>query len=64
MTHAILQGVEKHYSSVPEIDAMEDKRVTEPEAVEAARKLAQLQTRLKEQTGSLEATVRSPAPLS
>ena len=59
-----LQGVEKHYNSVPEIDAIEDMRVTEPEAVEAARKLTQLESRLKEHTGSSEAPVCIPAPAS
>ena len=54
----ILQGVEKHYSgAVPEIDAIEDMHVTEPEAVEAAQKLAQLQSSLKEQKDSMEASV-------
>ncbi len=51
--------MEKQYnSSVPELDAIEDMHVTEPEAVEAAQKLAQLQSRLKEHTDSLEASVR------
>ena len=50
--------MEKHYSSsLPEMDAVEDLHVTEPEAVEAARKLAQLQSRLQEHAGSLEASV-------
>lgn len=56
-----LQGVEKLYSSVPEIDAIEDMHVTEPEAVEAARKLSQLQSQLKEDyTDALEASVSVP----
>ena len=51
--------MEKQYnSSVPELDAIEDMHVTEPEAVEAAQKLAQLQSSLKEHTESLEASVR------
>lgn len=59
-----MQGVEKHYSSVPEIDAIEDMHVMEPEAVDAARKLAQLQSRLREHTDSLEAPVRTRTPAS
>ena len=57
--------MERQYSSsVPELDAIEDMHVTEPEAVEAARKLAQLQSRLEEHTDSLEASVRIPPPFT
>ena len=54
----MVQGVEKHYNGVlPELDALEDMHVTELEAVEAAQKLAELQRRLVEHKGSLEAPV-------
>lgn len=54
----MVQGVERHYNdALPEIDALEDMHVTEPEAVEAAQKLAELQCRLAEHKGSLEASV-------
>lgn len=55
-----LQGVEKHYGdSLPEIDPIEDMHVTEPEAIEAAQRLANLQARLKEHKSSMEAPVSS-----
>jgi hypothetical protein len=55
----MVQGVESHYNgALPEMDALEDMRVAEPEAVEAARKLAELQRQLAEHKGSLKAPVR------